>query len=53
MGYGYEVKRQNDLRVNVSRKLSQLASEITLPGSVLVNDLPLRECSFRYWSYLV
>jgi len=28
-GYGYEVKRQNDLRVNVSRKLSQLASEIT------------------------
>jgi len=26
---------------------------LKLPGSVLVNDLPLRECSFRYWSYLV
>jgi len=43
MGYGYEVQGQNDRRANVSREMAQLASETTLPGAVLVNDLPFRE----------
>jgi len=40
MGYGYEVKGRNDRKVTVGRKMTQLASETTLPGGVLVNDLP-------------
>ncbi len=44
MGYGYEVKRPNDPKVNAARKLVQQAGETTLPGALLVNDLPFCEC---------
>ncbi|KAH9952752.1 cytochrome P450 [Russula dissimulans] len=40
MGYGYEVQGPNDRRAIISRKMAQLASETTLPGALLVNDLP-------------
>jgi hypothetical protein len=43
MGYGYEVQGPNDRRAIISRKMAQLASETTLPGALLVNDLPFRE----------
>ena len=46
MGYGYEVKGFNDRKVNAARKLVQLAGERTLPGALLVNDLPF--CVFFY-----
>jgi hypothetical protein len=47
MGYGYEVKGLNDRTVKAARKIVQLIGEITLPGALLVNILPVCE------SYLV
>ncbi|KAF8486347.1 cytochrome P450 [Russula ochroleuca] len=40
MGYGYEVKEPNERKVEASRTYLRLASEISLPGSLLVNDIP-------------
>jgi hypothetical protein len=43
MGYGYEIQGPDDRKVDVVRKFAQLAAEATLPGALLVNDLPFRE----------
>jgi len=45
MGYGYEVQGRSDRKVDVARKMVQLASEIGLPGALLINDLPFCESS--------
>jgi hypothetical protein len=45
MGYGYEAKESNDRKIDVARKMIQLIVETTLPGALLVNDLPFCECS--------
>ena len=45
MAYGYEVKEPNEQKVEVSSKYLRLASETTFPGSLLVNDIPICECS--------
>jgi hypothetical protein len=45
MGYGYEVKEPNERKVEASRTYLRLASEISLPGSLLVNDIPFCKCS--------
>jgi hypothetical protein len=43
MGYGYEIQGRDDKKVDVVRKFAQIAAETTLPGALLVNDLPFRE----------
>ena len=48
MAYGYEVQGPNDRKVDVAKKLLQLASEIVLPGALLINDLPFCESSPSY-----
>jgi hypothetical protein len=45
MAYGYEAQGPNDRMVDVARKMLQLASEIFLPGALLINDLPFCESS--------
>ena len=45
MGYGYEVKGINDRKVNAAKQLVELSGKITLPGAILVNDLPFCEYS--------
>jgi hypothetical protein len=45
MGYGYEVKGPNDRKVQAAVKLVQVVSESTLPGNLLLNDLPFCEPS--------
>jgi hypothetical protein len=50
MGYGYEVKELNDRKVNAATNLLQLAGENTLPGALLVNDLPFCKLSLWYWT---
>ena len=52
MGYGYEVKGHNDSKVNAAKNMIKLTSTTTLPGALLVNDLPFCECSFLYWTCL-
>jgi hypothetical protein len=50
MGYGYEVKGLNDPKVNAAKNMIKLTSTTTLPGALLVNDLPFCESSFSYWT---
>jgi hypothetical protein len=45
LGYGYEVQSRNDRKIDVARKLLQLGSRVTLPGALLINDLPFCGCS--------
>jgi hypothetical protein len=52
IGYGYEVQGHNDRTVNVARKIAELGSETALPGALLVNVLPFRECSLSSWTHL-
>ena len=47
MAYGYEVKEANERKVEASSEYLRLASETTLPGSLLVNDIPFCECSLQ------
>jgi hypothetical protein len=47
MAYGYEVKGPNDQKVKDAKTMVQIASERTLPGALLVNDLPF--CQFSLW----
>ena len=48
MGYGYEVKGFDDQKVNAAKKMVHLAGEATLPGALLVNELPFCECFLWY-----
>jgi len=45
MAYGYEVQDHNDRMADVARRMLQLASEIVLPGALLINNLPFCESS--------
>ena len=47
MGYGYEVKGLDDQKIKAARNLAKLISETTLPGALLVNDLPFCEYTLR------
>lgn len=40
--YGYEVKERYDRKLCAARQLTTLTSESSLPGALLVNELPLR-----------
>ena len=42
MTYGYEVSGRNDRKINAARKLSHVGTSNTLPGALLVNNLPFR-----------
>ena len=45
MAYGYEVQGRDDRKVDIAREMVQLASEISLPGALLINNLPFCESS--------
>ncbi|KAH9994268.1 cytochrome P450 [Russula vinacea] len=40
MTYGYEAKGHHDRTIDVAKKLSDLGSRASLPGSMLVNEFP-------------
>jgi len=40
MTYGHEVKGPDDRFLDAAKKLSNLACRASLPGSLLVNELP-------------
>jgi len=40
MTYGHEVKGPDDRFLDAAKKLSDLAGRASLPGSLLVNELP-------------
>lgn len=40
--YGYDVKAYNDRLLVVARKMAELGSAV-LPGTVLVNEIPIRK----------
>lgn len=40
MTYGHEVKGPDDKFLDAAEKLSDLVSRVSLPGSLLVNELP-------------
>jgi len=50
MGYGYEAKGINDRKVNAAKIMVQLAGKTTLPGALLVNDLPF--CEYSLWRWI-
>jgi len=52
MGYGYEIQGPDDRKVDVVRRFAQLAAETTLPGALLVNDLPFLRYIPEYLSRL-
>jgi len=41
MTYGYEAQEHNDRMIDAARNLSNFAVERTLPGALLVNEVPL------------
>ncbi|KAI0301751.1 cytochrome P450 [Multifurca ochricompacta] len=40
MGYGYEVQGPDDRKIHAAQKLTKISREVTLPGALLVNNLP-------------
>lgn len=42
MTYGYEVRGRDDRKIDAPRKMSKHGGAVTLPGALLVNDLPFR-----------
>jgi hypothetical protein len=45
MTYGYEAQGRNDKKIDAARRMADFGTSITLPGALLVNDLPFRERS--------
>ena len=43
MTYGYEAKGHNDKTIDAAKKLSDIGTRASLPGSLLVNELPFRK----------
>jgi hypothetical protein len=39
--YGYDVKSYNDRLLVAARKVADLGSSTVLPGSALINEIPL------------
>ena len=50
MTYGYEVKGRHDKKLDVSKRLNDLAVVILLPGALLVNELPFCMLSSHFCS---
>ena len=48
MAYGYEVNEPNDPKVEASKTFLQITGETSLPGCLLVNDLPYCEYSLQF-----
>ena len=48
MAYGYEVKEPNDRKVEASKTFLQITGETSLPGSLLVNDIPYCDYSLQF-----
>ena len=42
MTYGYEVQGRSDRKVDAARQMVEIGIATTLPGALLVNDLPFR-----------
>ena len=42
MTYGYEVQGPDDRKIEIPRRMTELGGAVTLPGALLVNDLPFR-----------
>ena len=42
MTYGYEVQGRSDRKVDAARQMVEIGIAATLPGALLVNDLPFR-----------
>lgn len=45
MTYGYEAKGHHDKTIDAAKKLSNIGTRASLPGSLLVNEFPFRKCS--------
>jgi hypothetical protein len=45
--YGYDAKGPEDPKIVVVKKMAQLAATTTLPGALLVNNLP--SCTFYHY----
>ena len=43
MTYGYEAKEHNDKTIDAAKKLSDIGTRASLPGSLLVNEFPFRK----------
>jgi hypothetical protein len=43
MTYGYEAKGHHDRTIEAAKKLSDIGTKASLPGSLLVNEFPFRE----------
>jgi len=43
MTYGYEAKGHHDRTIEAARKLSDIGTRASLPGSLLVNEFPFRK----------
>ncbi|KAH9990431.1 cytochrome P450 [Russula vinacea] len=48
MAYGYEVNEPNDPKVEASKTFLQITGETSLPGCLLVNDLPYLRYVVRF-----
>ena len=40
--YGYEVHERDDIMIDAAKKMNKFGVEYSLPGALLVNDIPLR-----------
>ena len=43
MTYGYEAKGHHDKTIDAAKKLSDIGTRASLPGSFLVNEFPFRK----------
>jgi hypothetical protein len=43
MTYGYEAKGHHDKTIDAAKKLSDIGTRASLPGSLLVNEFPFRK----------
>jgi hypothetical protein len=43
MTYGYEARGHHDKTIEAAKKLSDIGTRASLPGSLLVNEFPFRE----------
>ncbi|KAF8504886.1 cytochrome P450 [Russula emetica] len=45
MTYGYEARGHHDSTIEAAKKLSDLGTRASLPGSLLINEFPFRMCT--------
>ena len=51
MTYGYEVRGPDDRKVAVVKRMAKHGAATTLPGALLVNDLPFRSFPLLGYSH--